>query len=142
LLVHASAGAWLTVRTGHRVLAAATALAFALTTLLGMLHEAAITHVVCVQHGELIHDDAIASAPSAPSGTTAATLSDLAAPARPSHEHCALASAMRASRTLPGAPSIVPARVTAREVPLALLRVVAARDRELYRTAPKTSPPA
>jgi hypothetical protein len=143
--VHArarSVGARLAVRAGQRVYASLIALVFVLSTLGGMLHEAATPHVVCAQHGELIHGDApaaVASPAHAPG--TDATLRDLSAAVRHGHDHCALASAMRASRILPRAPVMVPGRVATREVAAAPRWIVAARDRELYRTAPKTSPP-
>lgn len=125
-----------------RVQAALTALAFVLASLVGVLHESTTTHVRCAQHGELVdrRADAAADAPDA-----APRLDALPAlPASPTegHTHCALASAMRESGLAPKPPALVAAPVAVAERAIPAPDLVAAPDRGLYRTAPKTSPPA
>lgn len=120
--------------------AALTALAFVLASLLGIVHEAATTHVRCAEHGELIHHDAtVASTGGADRDTT---VSDPVAAALQSHEHCALASVTRESRLVPRPPAIASAQVAIARLARSAPRAVAARAGDLYRTAPKTSPPA
>lgn len=120
--------------------AALTALAFALASLLGILHEATTIHVRCAEHGELIHRDATVV-------TTAsvdhdAVVRDLRAETKPSHEHCSLTSSTRESRLVPRAPAIVSAPVIVSGLTIAGPLVEGLRGGGLYRTAPKTSPPA
>jgi hypothetical protein len=67
---------------------------------------------------------------------------DLQAVASHGHEHCALISAMRASRVAPRPPAVASAPVAFNCLTVAVAPIVAAADRALYRTAPKTSPPA
>jgi len=127
--------------------AALTALAFVLSSWFGVLHESTTTHVRCAQHGELMDtraggDAAARNALAVAPGTIEANVRDVAATTTGGHEHCALASAIRESRVVPASPALVAALVAVAE-PLALAATVEApRDRALYRTAPKTSPPA
>jgi len=122
------------------VQAALTALAFVLASLFGVLHEAATTHVRCAQHGELIHRDAtVANTEGSAHGTV---LGDLQGEALPGHEHCSLTSVTRESRLVPRSPVIVSAAVAVSCLTTSVPRVMTARGAVLYRTAPKTSPPA
>lgn len=123
-----------------RVQAALAVLAFVLAGLFGILHEAATTHIRCATHGELIHRDATVASTEARTPTPA--LDDLTAEAVPSDEHCSLTSVTRASRLLPRPPAVVSAPVLASDLAISVPRVVVARGGGLYRTAPKTSPPA
>jgi len=121
-----------------RVRAALTALGFVLASLLGTIHEARTRHVVCAAHGELIHADVTARV----ADTAHSVLSAL--PGAPSHgdEHCSLASATHQSRVAPRAPVLAVA-TAALDPHVALApRAVALPSAALYRTAPKTSPPA
>lgn len=123
-----------------RVQAALTALAFVLASLFGVFHEAATTHVRCAEHGELIHRDATVA--NTERAGRDPILGDLRAEAVASHEHCSLASATRESRLVPCPPAIVSAPVAISALAVATPGAVPARGGGLYRTAPKTSPPA
>jgi hypothetical protein len=57
------------------------------------------------------------------------------------HEHCALASAMRESRIAPHPPALVSSPSATAALAVAIAYDGAARERGVYRTAPKTSPP-
>jgi hypothetical protein len=136
-----------------RVHAAVTALAFVLSSLFGLIHEGTTTHIRCAEHGELIDGGPSVASPAntgaAPAARTAnpaalgggAVVRDLAAIAQHGHEHCTLASAMRQSRVVPRPPMVVPATVAIGDLELTSPRVAAVHHRDLYRTAPKTSPP-
>jgi hypothetical protein len=144
-------GAFRPARTS-RWQAVLTMLAFVVSSLFGLIHEATTTHVRCAQHGELIDSDAavthaVRSAPPGSAGAAEAldsvlSASDLPGAARHDHEHCSLISAMRESRVLPRPPAIVPAPVSVGDLAVAVPRTATSPGRVLYRTAPKTSPPA
>jgi hypothetical protein len=137
-----------------RVHAALTALAFVLSGLFGLIHEATTTHVRCAQHGELLDGDPALVAPARVTGTDDQLLAswqepDLAAVVRGlsvialhGHEHCSALSATRQSRVASRPPAIAPAVVAVADLALAPPDVVVAPGDVLYRTAPKTSPPA
>jgi hypothetical protein len=141
------------VRRAVRVHAALTALAFVLTSLFGLIHEGTTTHIRCAEHGELIDGGPAVATPSSTSAVSRARMAgpaalgrsavvrDLEAIALHGHEHCALTSAMRESRIVPRPPVIAPAPVAIGDVQLTVVRVAAVHHRDLYRTAPKTSPP-
>jgi hypothetical protein len=139
-------------RISSRWHAALTALAFVLSSLFGLIHEATVTHVRCAQHGELIDSDAAvantarteppASSANSEDPSGAPRLRDLTAVAIHGHEHCSLLSATRESRLVPRPPAIVPALVAVGDLMVAVPRSAAAHGRVLYLTAPKTSPPA
>jgi len=123
-----------------RAQAALTAFAFALASLLGVIHEATTRHVVCAAHGELIHADAPTKVAKPPAGgavasarTTASTHGD---------DHCALASATHQSRVTSRAPAMASAVAPADTVVAVVPAGVPRAETSLYRTAPKTSPPA
>jgi hypothetical protein len=136
-----------------RVHAALTALAFVLSSLFGLIHEGTTTHIRCAEHGELIDGGPAVASPARTGAAHAARMAnraalgvgavvrDLDAIALHGHEHCALASAMRESRVVPRPPVVVPATVAIGDLELTLPRVAAVHHRDLYRTAPKTSPP-
>jgi hypothetical protein len=131
-----------------------TAAAFVLSSLFGLIHEATTTHVRCAQHGELIDSDpavptavrtvpaASATSANAEDPDNAAHVRDLPAVAIHDHEHCSLASATRESRLVPRSPALAPTRVATLDLAVAVPRAAATHGRVLYRTAPKTSPPA
>jgi hypothetical protein len=58
------------------------------------------------------------------------------------HEHCSLTSTTRDSRVELRPPAIIPAPLATSDVADTTPRVAAARGDRVYRTAPKTSPPA
>jgi len=133
-------GAPIRARTASRVQAALTALAFVVASLLGVLHEATTIHVRCAEHGELIHRDATVA--NTASVDRDAVVRDLRAETKPSHEHCSLTSLTRDSRLVPRPPAIASAHVAISRPAFMGTRTTTARGGGLYRTAPKTSPPA
>jgi hypothetical protein len=166
----AGSGGRFPVRRAGRVHAALTALAFVLSSLFGLIHEGTTTHVRCAEHGELIDGGPAIASPTSGApvshaqSVTAGVLARGAAirsserrsrevqddprarEARDAivthgHEHCAMASAMRESRVVPRTPVVVPAPVAVGQLAAAPPLVAVARNGELYRTAPKTSPP-
>jgi hypothetical protein len=123
--------------------AALTALAFLTASWLGVVHEATTVHVRCAAHGELVDSDA----PVGAAIVVAQSARDALAPAAPSAHghgdaHCLLASALRESRTVPLAPALAAAALTARDLIMVAPPAVPAVAIGLYRLAPKTSPPA
>src|SRR5262252_8835261 len=82
---------------------AAAALLAAAATLIGQgwttSHDVAVQHVLCVEHGEVMHVAPARAAAGAPSPATAAARPAAAAPAGErapcEHEHCAVAPALR-----------------------------------------------
>lgn len=122
-----------------RITAALTALAFALSTLIGLVHEATTRHVQCAEHGEQIHSDASPLARRVPANS----LQQQTGATQHGHEHCLLAAAQRTERLAPSAPVLASvatghATIIAAAPPSEAL----APPRHVYRTAPKTSPPA
>jgi hypothetical protein len=127
-------------RTTSRVQAALTALAFVLASLFGVLHEATTIHVRCTEHGELIHRDATVA--NTASADRDAVVRDMRVETKPSHEHCSLTSSTRESRLVPRPPAIVSIPMASSRLALIGPRTTPTRGGGLYRTAPKTSPPA
>jgi len=121
----------------RRLHAALTALAFVFASLLGVLHEATTTHVRCAEHGELI--DVPAGIAAAPTRDTTAT--EKASTSSDQDDHCLLASAVRESRIVPRSPVIVPQVAAIGDLVVAGPLVIQPPAKNLYRTAPKTSPP-
>jgi hypothetical protein len=113
--------------------------AFVLSSLIGVIHEARTAHVRCAEHGELIHvREGALTAPSHATlergtGTSGQTLG---------HEHCQLTFSTHESRCAPRPPVVVVAPAIVGELIAPVLRTIDARGTSLYRTAPKTSPPA
>lgn len=130
------------------------ALAFVLSSLFGLIHEGTTKHVRCAEHGELIDGGPASASPASPvavsraRGATAGVLGrgavvrELDAIAMHGHEHCSLASAMRESRVVPRPPTVAPAPIAVGCLDVPSPFVAVALHGELYRTAPKTSPPA
>jgi hypothetical protein len=144
-----------------RVVAALSLFAFATGNLGALIHQATATHVVCPEHGELIHGDEPEKA-SVDAGSLSLSLVDRlqalaggahqpadlqargALPRRSSHEHdhCYISCASRermagVSVESPDRDAPIPSRAA-----LALAAGHEPAGRTLYRTAPKTSPPA
>lgn len=144
-----------------RVVAALSLLCFAMGNLGALIHQATTTHVVCPEHGELIHGGEPEKAGTGAGSLSVSLVDRLQAlagaarqPADPragdalprtsshEHDHCYISCASRerlagvsVQRTDRDAP--IPARVA-----LALAVGHEPAGRTLYRTAPKTSPPA
>jgi hypothetical protein len=129
-----------TVRRVTRVHAALTALVFVLASWIGMVHEATTKHVRCAEHGELM-DAATAPARSAPSSAER-VVRDAPGTTTRGHEHCSLTLTMRDARVDLRPPAIATAPIAIADLAAAAPRDVAAPGDSLYRTAPKTSPPA
>jgi hypothetical protein len=134
--------AWTPASLLGRIQAGLTALVFVLSSLGGVIHEATTSHIRCAQHGELIHGTASVAAVRTEPVAPSARFGSASTAAIHGHEHCALAAATRVSRLLPCPPALGPAPSTATEIATAFPEPTAAHDRALYRTAPKTSPPA
>jgi len=138
-----------------RLAAALALLAFVVGNLGSLVHQAAITHTRCPEHGELIH---AAAAPDSAQGAGpfAARLGDhlagrdragdarmagaLPRSASHEHDHCYI---ICSPRELTDAASAAPAGhapASARAL-LALAVDAGSSGRPLYLTAPKTSPP-
>ncbi|CAN5915714.1 hypothetical protein BH11MYX3_BH11MYX3_08880 [soil metagenome] len=123
-----------------RVAAAIAALALVMAGLLGVAHEATTRHVRCAEHGELIHSATVTGVRLVASDT-GSLVDSLPTTETHDHEHCLLAAASRAL-TLESRPLVL----TQIPVVASALAVAPAADARpgyaLYRTAPKTSPPA
>jgi len=134
-------------RPASRVHAALTVLAFLLSSLAGVVHEATTRHVACAEHGEQIDSDVSAPVTDAASVVTDATRTDRVVRGQPAttlhgHEHCLMVSATRASRIAPCTPALAATIVASTELPGATAAYAVVRHDSVYRTAPKTSPPA
>lgn len=118
------------------MLAAGVAFALLLAGFISGRHQAAVMHVRCV-HGELTHGDPVTGIADA---TTSASLPGTTLPGNHAHEHCLLASALHAIEQ----PRALAAAATLADAPvLAIVAPPAIPPRaSIYRTAPKTSPPA
>jgi hypothetical protein len=134
------------VRLAGRVHAALTALTFVLSSLAGLVHTATTRHVQCAEHGEQIHSDAapaiVVAAGEVASGTAQATVRGQPTAAIHGHEHCLMASATRESRIAPAPLSLAITNHAADALHLVARRVATLHHDPVYRTAPKTSPPA
>jgi hypothetical protein len=115
-----------------------------------LLHYALVQHVVCADHGELVHaavshEAHAAAAEAAPpeaepkQGQGPALHADAFAH---DHEHCAFAATPREGLTLPPSHAVVTIDAAACSTLLAALRTDAGISEALFRLAPKTSPPA
>lgn len=123
-----------------RVQAALTALMFVVSSWFGMVHEATTRHVQCAEHGELVDAPSTAARRIAVSRSVA--VRDASEPAAHGHEHCSLMSATRASRIAARPPALHGAMIAiSSDVAAAPSGGGTARAIDLYRTAPKTSPP-
>ena len=121
----------------RRLQAAFTALTFVIAGVFSLVHEATTTHVRCAEHGEITHVDPGVHGAAVQGDTPVA---EGQPPIGHSHEHCLLQCAAHAAPPQP-APAITVVPVATEHVAIAIVPAVAARD-ALYRTAPKTSPPA
>jgi hypothetical protein len=142
--------------SGTRLTAALTVLAFLLGNLGSLIHEATTTHTRCPEHGELVHGETPAAddhgglaldvAEPAGDGTArpsgdAARIRALPQAGSHEHEHCYVTCPTR-GRIDPAARAPSEHAPLAERAPLALAADLGSAGRPLYRTAPKTSPPA
>lgn len=119
---------------------------------LGAFLHASSAHERCAEHGELVHGDGDDQAEGAARGL-AVWLAEqsrtgggdevrgLPEAAGHEHDHCLATCASRERVTAPDAPGALAARAAARDAS-AVAHVERAAARAIYRTAPKTSPPA
>jgi hypothetical protein len=119
----------------QRGLAAAAVLVLVLAQLGAMVHHAAVRHVRCAEHGELVEAPVLAEHSGADSQLVAVEDGDA-----DGDEHCAIANGQRGDARLS-----VPHVELAIEPAIATSIVATTTNHAgvpLYRTAPKTSPPA
>lgn len=118
-------------------------LAFVVAGLLGMAHESTTRHVRCAEHGELVdaHGGEAGEA-------RAIAVQDLpgvhelpGAPAEDHHEHCTLTCVSRAASVHVKQFALAGVALATRDIVAPVLEIVD-RPIGIYRTAPKTSPPA
>lgn len=126
------------VRATSRFATAVSALVILLVAQLGgAAHEAAVRHVACAQHGELIEAPDLD-----PSHDTAAGEQHFGrAGVGGDHEHCDLASALRQHGLQARPPVVAIASIAIAPLPAPSLDL-AAPARSIISLAPKTSPPA
>jgi hypothetical protein len=126
-----------------RLLAGCVAMLLALGDVLGSAHQAIEQHRICGEHGELVHGDAAADpgqapgpAPTLRGGTPAGR-----DPAHRADEHCRLGATTCDPALLavavPYSGPVEPPPLLA--IPALVVRPVVGR--QVWRTAPKTSPP-
>lgn len=134
-----------TVKRRRHVTAVLTVLAFAFAGMVGRVHEATTSHVRCAEHGELIHGvvpDAAAVVAATPQASQDRVAHDgPRAPGEP-HEHCLLAYASREVSTEARGLALTSIALPTTNIARARPDVPAPRRDGVYRTAPKTSPPA
>jgi hypothetical protein len=107
------------------------------------LHEAVVSHVTCLEHGESIHAGATPPRAAMPVAERLARLSSQPAAQAATHAHCGAGALLR------GRDVVVPAPVATGDLTLPAL-APPARERApratagrcLYLVAPKTSPPS
>lgn len=131
-----------TARHGSRATAALTALVLFVGSLLGLAHEAATAHVRCAEHGEMVHaDGAAVTRLDASEADWQATARGIPAATGHGHghDHCLLASAIHAT-CVTARSSAIATLATITRTTLALVPR-GTQHRDLYRIAPKTSPP-
>lgn len=110
-----------------------------------LMHFALVQHVVCSDHGELVHQSASheAHAERADAGQEQGQGPALHADAGAhDHEHCAFAATTREALALPPPHAVVTIGATARSAQLTAITSDALCCDALFRLAPKTSPPA
>jgi len=121
----------------RRGLAAIAIAVFVLAQLATLTHRAAVRHVVCAEHGELVEAPELARTQEAAPG--AARLVGVTLGVDADDDHCAIATGIRTHTT----PSTPLALVALAPPPVVTERIVAVVRPTVspYRLAPKTSPP-
>jgi hypothetical protein len=123
-----------------RVMAALVVWLAALGHLTGLAHFALISHHVCAEHGELTHAEegdhahARGASPEAPSPAFAPSTED-------EHEHCSVLARRDERATLTRSVAAVAAPGAAEPSPPPSSEALPRPGAELFRLAPKTSPP-
>jgi hypothetical protein len=121
--------------TGRKSTSAAFAIAVLLLAQLGAsLHRAEVRHVRC-GHGELVH-----ATIGAKHSTDASRLVAVESGDDGDDDHCLIATGVRCDARMSAPAIAVQHQVTKHAIVIAIPRVVV--QTTLYRTAPKTSPPA
>ena len=131
--------------------------AFTVSNLAALIHEATTTHTRCPEHGELVNGVAVTPSVDDAAGLTAglalagraegaagltSALRSLPGGPRHDHDHCTISCAPRERVVDPERIDLSgPVRLLATEPVVATARPWVAAG-QLYRTAPKTSPPA
>jgi hypothetical protein len=108
--------------------------------LISGVHQATTAHIRCAEHGELAHVSTINDSPSRSLDSSWRGLAPVTSSGS-DDEHCSLTSPLRNSSIHarpPALTALLASDYSAAFAPLAVM----ARCAELYRTAPKTSPPA
>jgi hypothetical protein len=122
----------------HRSGVAAVAMLVVIAQLAGFAHEAAVRHVRCAAHDELVEATDAGATSIFADGTAVHQAGDRRAEA--AHDHCAIATAIHAAAAAPARPATCVAPPPhAIAAAATVVAVVAATAR--YRLAPKTSPP-
>jgi hypothetical protein len=108
-----------------------------------LLHFVLVQHVVCAEHGELVHESGVAHAAPAEGGGASGQGPGLHADAvAHDHEHCGVAAASREALALPPAPAVAAISAATSDALLSASRSAVSGSEALFRLAPKTSPPA
>ena len=132
-------------RSTRRRYGAVALLLFALAGQLSSLWHLAVTrHAVCLEHGELIHtaeDGAGARAPAGTERRLAALQARDADGAEHGHDHCAVAAHRRSSVLFRVAASVGLAPPTTGHDAATHTAAARTSGREIFRFAPKASPP-
>lgn len=126
----------------QKVLAAAVAFAYLMTYLGTYLHMMEERHVVCEEHGHLVHAQDHAELPAVDDGWEGARL--VAFPTHDDHDHCAQAFVFEAKRILGEAVSLPPLQyveVGGVDTFVAMLPPIRGPTLDVLHYAPKTSPP-
>jgi hypothetical protein len=123
-----------------RATAALAALVLVGTTLLVGWHKANVEHGVCAEHGEQLHLRRVAELAPQDAADHAARIGAATWELKDGDHHCAVAATTRSATSADThAPQIVDAGEHVEQ--LALPAQLAVAHVELYRLAPKTSPP-
>jgi hypothetical protein len=134
----------LLARRMARVLAVSTILVHLAGTVGIYLHFAVVAHERCPLHGELVHrghGGLIADSPPLVPESGRSTVERGCAGADESHDDCSLATALRRRAVEPVARVTQPVSAARRHSRSPSLSSPLARRRDVYRVAPKTSPP-
>jgi hypothetical protein len=128
--------------TLQRVLAAAVAFAYLLTYLGTYLHMMEEKHVVCEEHGHLVHAEDHGEKPVVEDDWEGSRL--IAFPTHDDHDHCAEAFVFEAKRILAQNVMLPPMQFVelgAANADLVVLPPIRGPTQDILRFAPKTSPP-
>jgi hypothetical protein len=125
-------------RLGRRAGSTATAVLLMVCMLVVQSREAAMVHVRCAEHGQLMHVRSANHVAPAPNHTPVVALPG-SGDAASDHDHCALIGAKHCAELATAAP--VPS-IVLEIAPRMLPELVSYAARPTFRIAPKNSPPA